>query len=177
MKWILIAVGVIAGLVILVTIIGALLPRSHVASRSARFNQPPETIWEAITDIERFTSWRSDLKQVERLPDRNGHTVWRETSRQGTMTIEVVESTAPSRLVGRIADPDLPFGGSWTYEIAPVDGGSKLTITENGEVYNPIFRFMARVVFGHHATIEQYLKALGTKFGEEVTPMPVEGGA
>ena len=34
-------------------------------------------------------------------------------------------------------------------------------ITENGEVYNPLFRFMSRFVFGHTATIDKYLEDLG----------------
>ena len=39
-------------------------------------------------------------------------------------------------------------------------GGSDLTITEDGEVYNVIFRFMSRFVFGHHATMDAFLKNL-----------------
>lgn len=170
MKWALIALGAIISLALIVTAIGALLPKQHVASRSALFKQSAATVWQTITDIESFSAWRTDLKGVERLPDREGRPVWREVSRQGAMTLEIVESSPPNRLVSRIADPDLPFGGSWTYELAEADAGTKLTITENGEVYNPIFRFMSRFVFGHTATLEAYLKALGKKFGEDVVP-------
>ena len=46
----------------------------------------------------------------------------------------------------------------WTYEIAPAPNGTTLTITEDGEVYNPIFRFMSRFVFGHEATMASYLE-------------------
>jgi hypothetical protein len=75
--------------------------------------------------------------------------------------------------VTRIADPDLPFGGSWTYEIrAAEDGGSVVVITEDGEVRNPIFRFVSRFLFGHTATLDGYLRALGRKFSEDVTPGP-----
>jgi hypothetical protein len=70
----------------------------------------------------------------------------------------------------RIASDDLPFGGTWTYEIAAADGGATLRITEDGLVKNAFFRFMSRFIFGHTATMEQYLKDLGKKFGEEVTP-------
>ena len=42
----------------------------------------------------------------------------------------------------------------------------RVTLTEAGEIYNPIFRFMARFVFGYSGTIEAYLKALHAKFGE-----------
>jgi hypothetical protein len=76
----------------------------------------------------------------------------------------------PRALVTRIADPKLPFGGTWTYEISsPPDGGSQLRITEDGEIYNPIFRFVSRFVLGYSRTQEEYLQALGAKFGQSVT--------
>jgi uncharacterized protein YndB with AHSA1/START domain len=172
MKWVLIAVAAVAVLIALVALIGSLLPKGHVASRSAKFRQSPEAVWKAITDVASFPSWRSDVQRVEMLPDRDGRPVWKEISRRGALTLEVVEWKPPERLVGRIADPDLPFGGTWTYEIAGTNGGSTLTITERGEIYNPLFRFLARAVFGYHATMEAYLRALGKKFGEDVTPVP-----
>ena len=66
----------------------------------------------------------------------------------------------------RIADRSLPFGGTWTYEITAEAGGSALRITEEGEVYNVIFRFMARFVFGYTATMEGVLRDAGRRFGE-----------
>ncbi|MGH9824216.1 MAG: LIC10604 family protein, partial [Blastocatellia bacterium] len=84
------------------------------------------------------------------------------------ITDERVESTAPRLMVTRIADANLPFGGSWKYEIEKAGDGSIITITEDGEVYNPVFRFVSRFIMGHSATIEGYLKDLGNKFGEQV---------
>ncbi|NUR53434.1 MAG: hypothetical protein HOQ29_03225 [Acidobacteria bacterium] len=66
----------------------------------------------------------------------------------------------PSRLVARITDPSLPFGGTWTYRIAPGQAGSQLSITEDGAVYNVIFRFLSRFVFGHTATIDRFITQL-----------------
>ena len=172
MKWLLLILGVLVGLLALVALIGALLPKGHVATRAARFRQPPEAIWQALTDIEAMSSWRTDLKSVKRLPDRNGLPAWLEVSKFGEMPLEVVEWVPPRRLVARIADPKLSFGGTWTYEIASLDGESALRITENGEIYNPIFRFLSRFVFGHTATLEQYLKAFGRKFGQDVRLEP-----
>ena len=45
-------------------------------------------------------------------------------------------------------------------------------ITEDGEVYHPLYRFMSRFVFGHTTTIDRYLTDLGRKLGH-----PVEIGA
>jgi len=68
--------------------------------------------------------------------------------------------------VSRITDKGLPFGGSWDYRIERDGEGSKVTVTENGEVYNPIFRFVSRYVMGHTATLDKYLAALAAKTGE-----------
>jgi len=75
------------------------------------------------------------------------------------------ESIPPKRLVSRIADTNLPFGGSWTYEITDdIADRTVLTITEDGDVYNPIFRFASRFVMGQTATIDRYLADVEKKF-------------
>lgn len=169
MKWVLISLGALVALIGLIALIGALLPKSHTASRTAKFNADAERVWQIITDFASMPAWRPELKDVKRLADRNGNQVWVETNKMGEMPYEVIELVPPSKMVTKIADDKLPFDGSWTYQINPLDSGCTVTITENGEVYNPIFRFMARFVFGHHATMETYLKNLGKNFGEEVT--------
>lgn len=40
-----------------------------------------------------------------------------------------------------------------------------LTITENGAVYKPIYRFMSRYVFGHHQGIERFHADLRERIG------------
>jgi len=172
MKWVLIAVGTLVLLIASMWIIGARLPKGHVATRSAHYRQPPEAVWAALVTLEDMPRWRNELKSIERRPDVDGKPSWVEISSQGAMPIVVIEWDPPRRMVGKIDDPQLPFGGTWTYEITPIDGGSTLRITERGEVYPALFRFLSRFVFGHAGTIETYLKNLGSKFGEPVTPQP-----
>ena len=171
MKWLLIILAVVVVLAVLVYVVGALMPVKHSASRAARFRQKPETIFAAITDWRAFPTWRPGLREVRERQGSAGRASWVEVSREGEIAMEVVEADAPRRLVGRIADPErkLPFGGTWTYVIEPAQDGAgcTLTITEDGEVYPPPFRFMSKYVFGHTATMEKYLKNLARKFGEE----------
>jgi uncharacterized protein YndB with AHSA1/START domain len=166
MKWVLIVVAVLAGLVALVAIVGALLPVSHVASRAVRLPRPPAAVWAVVTDFANAASWRSDLERVEMLPDREGRPAFREHGDNGEIAMQVDELHEPDRMVVRIADPDLPFGGTWTWELTADGDGTKVTVTERGEVKNPIFRFMSKFVFGHTATLERVLADLGKKVGE-----------
>lgn len=167
MKWILWMLIALAGVWMLITLIGCLLPKAHQVTREAQFPEPPDAIWRAITDIDAMPRWRQGLKSVKRLPDKNGLPAWAETSASGTIPFETVASEPPSKLIVRIADPKLPFGGTWTYEVAPLAAGSSLRIREDGEVYNPVFRFLSRFVFGYSGSLDDYLKSLATKFGEQ----------
>lgn len=169
MTWILFGAGALVGLVLLFVAVAALaglaLPAAHVASRSARFSRPPADLWRALTDRAGQPEWRRDLRRLEPLPDLGGAPSFREHSRHGVITFVVDEATAPAsgrpgRLVTRIADDTLPFGGRWIHEVAEEDGGSRLTITEEGVVRNPVFRFMSRFVFGHTATLDAFLRDL-----------------
>lgn len=160
MKWVFIGVIALACVLALAALIGSRLGQSHRASVATTFPVAADVVWTAITNVEAFPSWRAGVKRIERLPDRNGLPAWVEEGRSGKMTLAIERMERPRILVTRIADPNLPFGGTWTYEIVPDDSGSRLTITENGEIYNPIFRFMARFIFGYEGTIRSYMSSL-----------------
>jgi uncharacterized protein YndB with AHSA1/START domain len=165
MKALLVVLAVVVALLACVVLIGWALPERHEVSRSTALPQPPDVVWRALTDAAAFPTWRSDVISVEQLSASPGHESWREQQKSGSLTYEVTEAEPPSRLVTRIADKNLPFGGSWTYELSPVSGGTRLTITERGEVYNPVYRFVSRFVMGHTATIDRYLEDLKKKLG------------
>ena len=167
MKIVLWSIVILAGLLILIAAIGWLLPKNHVATRIGRYHQPAKAVWASITDVEAMPSWREGLKSVQRLPDRNGLPAHVEVTSAGKLPMETIEMTPPERLVTRIADPKLPFGGTWTFEISPVADGATLRITERGYVSNPFFRFMSRFVFSQTSSMESYLNSLAKKFGEE----------
>jgi uncharacterized protein YndB with AHSA1/START domain len=164
-KGVLIAAAVLATTAVVVFGVGAALPVEHAAVGSTVLTAPPERVWRLLTEVERFPEWRPGITAVQRVPGIGDLPAWREESSTGPLTLAVEEWDPPRRLVARISDEDLPFGGKWVYEVEPEGAGSRLTITEEGEVYSPLFRFMARFVFGHDATIRDYLAAAEAEIG------------
>ncbi|SPE37375.1 conserved exported hypothetical protein [Candidatus Sulfopaludibacter sp. SbA6] len=176
MKWVLLAVVALVLLVGLAAMVGgAMLPRSHHATRKTRLRVSPEALYAVLAGP---PDWRTGVRSFGVLPEQDGRKRWwEEDTHRQKVTFELVEDQPPARLAVRIAgrfpDGDLPFGGTWTFEIAPAEGGgSDLRIREDGEIYNVIFRFMARFFFGYTASIEGYLRDLGTKFHESVAIEP-----
>jgi uncharacterized protein YndB with AHSA1/START domain len=140
MKWILWTFIALAGLVGVIALIGYFLPVAHEASRSAEVNQPPDTVFALLSDINNYRSWwdGADVKSA------------------------VVESVPPTRIVTRIVE-ETQFGGTWTIEITPTPTGSRVTITERGEIYNVVFRALSKFVFGYTGTMEGCLQAAQKK--------------
>lgn len=166
-KWILAAVTLFAAALLVMTFIGLLLPRGHVAQASIVLDQPADSVWSAIRDLGAYPQWWSHVEAVNRIPDRRLET-WSQRDKYGNeLPIEVVESEPSRRLVTRIAADDLPFGGTWTYELTASVAGTTLSLTEDGQIHNPLFRLMARFILGYYATLDSYLEALAQRFGEE----------
>jgi hypothetical protein len=160
--WIAISiVGGLIGLVLVMAVIGLMLPRAHVVARRATLAKPPAEVWRALVEVEAHPAWRRGVKRIEVLEPAR----FREHSAHGAILFEVTESREPALRITRIADDKLPFGGRWIYELSPDGEGTRLAITEDGFVKQPVFRFLARTVFSQSATIEKFLADLGTHLG------------
>ncbi|MGH7695814.1 MAG: SRPBCC family protein [Gemmatimonadaceae bacterium] len=165
MRWVIIIVVGLLAVVALVALIGLLIPRSHVATRSRTFPHSSERVFTAISDVRNYAKWRPGVREVTLLSENPLR--WREDGSSGKIEFELTSSDPPRRQVVTIASKDLPFGGRWEYDLAQDGSGTRLTLSEHGDVYNPIFRFMARFVFGYSKTMEDYLGALDGYLGRQ----------
>lgn len=142
MKWALWTLVAAVGVIGVIAAIGMLLPVAHQESRSADFSTPPEAVFVLVSDVDAYRSWWAGA----------------------TVKSEVVTRVPPSTLVTRVVG-ETQFGGTWTFEIVPTASGSRMTITERGEIYNVIFRALSRFVFGYASTMESCLAAAQKKLG------------
>ncbi len=170
-----------------VAIVGRLLPATHTVTRSARYAATPEAVWRLVSDFPTHHTWRPGLRAVRRLPDRNGHAVWNVVGDWGPcipfpiefceieppvlqhklmdLDLEVEAFSPPHLMRTRNLDDDIPFGGAWTWELSPEQGGCRVRITEDGFIKPGPYRYLSRT-FGCTRTMEEYLKALGARLGE-----------
>jgi hypothetical protein len=142
MKWALWIGGTLVAVILIAAVIGWLLPVKHEARQDALINRPIDRVYADIANVEGYATWVEGYEPIK---------------------VRVEEAVPPSKFVTRIDDPDQPFGGTWTFTLAPEGAGTRVTIVEHGEVYNPIFRFMSRFVFGHTATMETFLRSLARR--------------
>jgi len=163
-----ILVGIVGGVLVIfgvMALIGSMLPKAHVASRSILLHRTPQDVYEVVRDFGSAPKWRADVKRIEvETP-----VYFREEGKHGTVNYELVEDVPAQRMVTRIRDTDLGYSGQWTYSFTPENGGTRVTIREDGEVSNVLFRFMSRYIFGQTSTIDSYLTSLARRFGEEAT--------
>jgi hypothetical protein len=165
MRYVWIAVVVIVAVVGVVIAIGYALPVEHRASGETSVKASPDSVFALLTDIDRYPEWRSGVKAVERLAAAAGKTRFREKSSDGDLTFVIDKADSPRQLVTRIDDPDLPFGGTWTFDLAPGEGGrTTVRITEDGKIFNPVFRFASRFILGYDATLKRYLSDITRRF-------------
>ena len=168
LRWLRILVIVLVVAVALVGAIGLALPKAHEATRSARIDAPLTAVYPVLITPEGYPQWRPDVERVERLDSDR----FREFGENGPMIFRIVQRTPPSRVVVALDDPDQPFSGTWTIDLTQEAEGTRVRITERGEVPNPIFRAMARMMMLPTDSIEAYLKNLGRRFGRDVTIDP-----
>src|SRR5262245_8244752 len=131
MRWMLYVGIAIVLIAAIVATVGAMLPVKHTASRTRHVPLAPDAVYKLLTGI-KFGDVRVTFERQE----------------------------PPSLLGSRVTGENRAFGGTWTFHVTPAGSGSDLTITEDGEVYNVIFRFMSRFVLGHYATMDAYIKNL-----------------
>ncbi|MDB5010963.1 MAG: polyketide cyclase [Mucilaginibacter sp.] len=161
MKWVFLITGLIVSLLIIVGIIGYFLPEKHTASVRVIINAEPGKVWRKLMDFAAYPQWRKNLKSVEVISESE----WVEIDQHNNrLPLKVTAIEPNKKLITLINSQHLAFGGSWEFDLQPTGNQTIVTITENGEVYNPIFRFVSKFMMGHTANVKQYAGYLEQSF-------------
>ncbi len=170
MRWLLRIVAVVAVLSVALLVLGLVRPATHVASVRVELSEPTNLVWTAVSDFRAWPEWHPDVHGMAPQPDRNGREVWLMSAEWGELPLEVVSANPPRRLETWLDGGS--FKGRWIYDLESTGRGTILTITEEGEVTNLFFRGMMAFM-DEHASMRDFIVALGDHLGESVEPVNV----
>jgi uncharacterized protein YndB with AHSA1/START domain len=151
---------------------GAQMPREHRSQVAVMLPASRAAVWAAITDYAAMPAWWPAVKALRTEKRADGTLLTWNMDRHGQeVPFRTGESRPPEKLVRVIATEQLPFGGTWTYELTDArGGGTQLTLTGDGFINPPMFRAMAEWFFGLENTqrdflahLEKHLAAAGGK--------------
>jgi len=152
-------------------LVGWFLDPYHEVSSTARYQSSVEEVWEVISDFEKSAEWRESVEAVKKGGIEDGHQIWVEVHGPREIPLAVTAFEPNRRFVMETARDDMPFSGSWTFEVREDGRGSALTITERATIGNPVFRFMSRYFLGHHTSVDTYHQDLARRLGQSVEPV------
>jgi hypothetical protein len=170
-KWLLIVLGVVAcGLIAFV----AFARRDHKVELIVLYPKSlPSDVWRLLTDHASEPRWLTAFGTVIRQPDIAGREVWTHTSPDGSfsatvMTISAISERRYERLLLRDGQPrSQSWDGRWIYELEPLGGGTRLTITEFGWSDGFLFFIQQRVLSEPDAFLKHYAQMLGRELKDE----------
>lgn len=165
LTWILILVGGIVAIPVLAAIIGFLLPAEFAGGAELVIAAPPDTVWTALTDVEKHPFAGAQARRVNRMPDEGGLPVWQEDLGQTVITARVVELEPNRRRVVEASDSVVPISIRSVCELTAVPEGTRLRIENRGRIergtwHVPFFRFMMHVLNGKNAAPTDYIRRI-----------------
>src|SRR5215510_8637138 len=99
MKWLFWSLIGVVGLVGMVACVGWLIPVNHVASQTAEFTKPADTVYALVADVQNYPQWWKDTTAVDILVDDPTRTTFRQHISTGPIVMTVTERTPPRRFV------------------------------------------------------------------------------
>ncbi len=144
---------------------GRFLPEDHRATISFVVAKPRPVVWAALTDYAAMPRWWPAVKSVRIEKGQNGETLtWNTDAHGREVAFRTKEEIVPEKLVREIVGADLPFGGTWTYLLSEENGGTKVTLIEDGIIRPPLLRAFARYFYG----LDRTMKDFADHFGADV---------
>ena len=171
MKKILPVLGYLAVLATLVFGIGLLRPREQSARVVGVIRLEPERVWPTLFDAGRWAEWLPPVDRMRTMPEREGNPVWKASGGWGDFEVELTAVKEPYQM--NVLIDSEKFSGQWAFDLEPVPAGTRLTITETGEVQNPFFRGLS-LFSNPRAEMLETIEALGVLHDTKIAVEEVE---
>lgn len=140
-------------------------PEGHTASGSEIIKAPLADVFALEADIKKRPEWMEQVKEVRDYKEgENGTASWLEVWNDGNeFDMKLAANAKDKMLRFEIRDRNEVFNGSWTLDFEAVEGGTRVTITEQGNIPNAFVRGMFHLVASPDDTLKQHLQILKTQ--------------
>lgn len=169
----------VAAIFLVVHVLGLRLPPDHTARGEIVLSADQLRVFQILADVANYPVW-SPVTGVQPLkPDDQGRERW--TMRQGRHAFEItiLDRTPTTRIVHQLRDERNVFGGTWTISLStptptPPHTQTRVTITEQGWIRVPIFRFIMAKFHDPSANLRAHLDALAKHLGQQTTSRRID---
>lgn len=144
----------LAGLVIVLVLVGFLLPQEYTVRRTIIIEAPPEQIYANVVDLRAWQQWGVWFKRDPQMqinydgPDRavGMRSTWlSETQGNGEMEITALEHNR--KMEYDLFFPEMDMGSTGRFTFEPMESGTKVTWTDEGDVgNNPVNRYFVLMI-------------------------------
>jgi uncharacterized protein YndB with AHSA1/START domain len=164
--------GILAILVVGVVAVAAVLgsgyffPPEYSFKRMVVISQPPDAVWQVLTDYAAHPEWRSNLRGMERIQNRDDRETWQATDMAGRQaTMEIAQAIPPHKLVCLFVNAHGVPEMTWEFDVAAVGKASEVEMFQSSTIPDPWMRVVERFAPGTR-TADDFLKSLARKFDD-----------
>jgi hypothetical protein len=146
---------------------GMSVPEHYAATVVAQVPGDPVTVFAALSDPERRPQWAPGVARIGQVSDDLlGRPVWRELDpTNDRFEFSVVSAEFPVWCTTTTKPEEIGVAATWTWTVAPAGTGTAVTLSEEGEISNPLFRGIWALRYGAYQQVEQDLAALSRHLG------------
>ncbi|MCR6640697.1 MAG: SRPBCC family protein [Sporocytophaga sp.] len=142
------------GFLLLIFIVALFFPKTYSVQRSIVIKQPAEKLYKEISDYNDFKDWNpwsesdpTTKKIVEGQPSKSGHKYSWEGEKTGKGYMIITETKRPTMIHSKLSTLTPMESESEVYfTIEPVEGGTKVTWKNEGNLDYPIGRYLGFMV-------------------------------
>ena len=141
---------------LLLVIVGEILPKNRILMRCVYIKQAPEEIFKLIIDKEHY-AWRSNVKQV-RIIKGDGNSPgskFKEVIKSGLSVEFEVYKCIPNKKY-ELVTKNFGLESYWKVNLKKYERGTKLFITKETYIENPIIRVFYYIFSNFRTAIDYY---------------------
>jgi uncharacterized protein YndB with AHSA1/START domain len=122
---------------------------------------PREQVFALLADPRRTPEWRTEVEAIHDYRETgNGLAAWTEVSGGAELDLRISERVDNERIVIVVDDEFAHYRGEWVFTFSDHEGGTRLAVTEAGEVPNPFIRGMFHLLANRDKTQQAHLDSI-----------------